>query len=82
MISTARVTDYTETYRKAVTNTRTKNDTISYVGMGYRYDEHVWLITHQWTQADGFYVHLIRFVGKTRYTADVSFDESNLMEGE
>ena len=72
----AKIIDYTEISRNA---TKPK---LSYVNMGYRYDTYLWLITHQSTQADGFYVHLIRFVGKTRYTADVSFDESNLMEGE
>ena len=72
----AKIIDYTEISRNA---TKPK---LSYVNMGYRYDTYLWLITHQWTQADGFYVHLIRFVGKTRYTADVSIDESNLMEGE
>ena len=53
---------------------------LTYVGMGYKHDTYKWLITHQFTQSDGFYVHIIRFVGKTRYTADVMFDEGQLME--
>ncbi len=71
----AKIIDYTEISRNA---TKPK---LSYVNMGYRYDTYLWLITHQWTQADGLHIRILRYVGKTRYVADVVCNEELVMGG-